>query len=81
MVNLMIGGTFVLLLALLFKNIHNGKKGGMGGKGGASGKGKGGGMGGMGGGMNDLMGMSKANAQVYGVDKKMRTRFKHVAGM
>ena len=53
----------------------------MGGKGGASGKGKGGGMGGMGGGMNDLMGMSKANAQVYGVDKKMRTRFKHVAGM
>lgn len=27
------------------------------------------------------MNMSKSNAQVFGVDKKMRTRFKHVAGM
>jgi len=35
----------------------------------------------MGGGMGDLMNMSKSNAQVFGVDKKIRTRFKHVAGM
>ena len=34
-----------------------------------------------GGGMNDLMNMSKSGAQVYGVDKKIRTRFKHVAGL
>ena len=77
-VNLLVGGTFVLLLALMFRNIHGGKKGGTGGKG-SSGK-KGGSVG-FGGGMNDLMGMSKANAQVFGVEKKMRTRFKHVAGM
>jgi len=25
--------------------------------------------------------MGKSNAQVFGVDKKMRTKFKHVAGM
>jgi len=31
--------------------------------------------------MGDLMNMSKSNAQVFGVDKKIRTRFKHVAGM
>ena len=35
----------------------------------------------MGGGMGDLMNMSKSNAQIFGVDKKIRTRFKHVAGM
>lgn len=34
-----------------------------------------------GGGMGDMMGMSKSGAQVFGVDKKIRTRFKHVAGM
>jgi AFG3 family protein len=34
-----------------------------------------------GGGLGDIMNMSKSNAQVFGVDKKMRTRFKHVAGM
>jgi ATP-dependent Zn protease len=27
------------------------------------------------------MGMSKSGAQVFGVDKKIRTKFKHVAGM
>jgi hypothetical protein len=39
------------------------------------------GFGGGGGGLGDIMNMSKSNAQVFGVDKKMRTRFKHVAGM
>ena len=31
--------------------------------------------------MGDLMNMGKSGAQVYGVDKKIRTRFKHVAGL
>jgi AFG3 family protein len=34
-----------------------------------------------GGGMNDMMGMGKSNVQVFGIDKKIKTRFKHVAGM
>lgn len=34
-----------------------------------------------GGGLGGLYNMSKTNAQVFGVDKKIRTRFKHVAGM
>lgn len=38
-------------------------------------------MGGFGGGMQDMFGMGKSNVQVYGVDKKIKTRFKHVAGM
>ena len=52
----------------------------MGGKPGSGSKGGPGGFGG-GGGMGDLMNMSKSGAQVYGVDKKIRTRFKHVAGL
>jgi hypothetical protein len=28
-----------------------------------------------------MFGMSKSNVQVFGVDKKIKTRFKHVAGM
>lgn len=67
-----------MALVMLYRSMH-GKGGSSGGKANQS-KGKGGGFGG-GGGMNELMGMSKANAQVFGVDKKMRTRFKHVAGM
>ena len=52
-------------------------KGGLGSKGGDS-KGPGG-MGG--GGMGDIFGMGKSNVQIYGTDKKIKTRFKHVAGM
>ena len=33
------------------------------------------------GGMSDLMNVSKSGATVYGVEKKIRTRFKHVAGL
>ena len=33
------------------------------------------------GGMNELMNMSKSGATIYGVEKKIRTRFKHVAGL
>ena len=31
--------------------------------------------------MNDLFKMGNSNVQVYGVDKKIKVRFKHVAGM
>ena len=33
-----------------------------------------------GGGMGMFNSMGKSNVQVYGVDKKIKTRFKHVAG-
>lgn len=34
-----------------------------------------------GGGMNQIFNVGKSNATVYGVDKKIKTKFKHVAGM
>lgn len=34
-----------------------------------------------GGGLGDIFNMGKSNVTVYGVDKKIKTRFKHVAGM
>jgi ATP-dependent Zn protease len=74
--NMFIGVTFAMLLFFLHKNMHG--KGGAGSKPGSKSSGKGG-FGG--GGMSDIMGMSKSGAQVYGVDKKIRTKFKHVAGM
>lgn len=61
------------------------------GAGGSSGAGKGTGSGGAGGsgggfgrgggGMSDIFGMGKSNVQIFGVDKKIKTKFKHVAGM
>jgi ATP-dependent Zn protease len=33
------------------------------------------------GGFGDIFSMGKSNVTVYGVDKKIKTRFKHVAGM
>lgn len=33
------------------------------------------------GGMGDMFSMGKSNVTVYGVDKKIKSRFKHVAGM
>ena len=36
---------------------------------------------GKGGGMGDIFNVGKSNATVYGGDKKIKTRFKHVAGM
>lgn len=53
-------------------------KGGSNSGGGSSGKG---GMGGGGGMMGNFNSMGKSNVTVYGVDKKIKTRFKHVAGM
>ena len=78
-INIAIGSLFVLMLLRLYKQYHGkGGKGGGSSKSGSSGRG---GMGGMGGGLNDIMGMSKSGATIYGVEKKIRTRFKHVAGL
>jgi len=33
------------------------------------------------GGFGDIFSMGKSNVTVYGVDKKIKARFKHVAGM
>jgi AFG3 family protein len=53
---------------------------GVGGKTAKKEQGKGGMFGG-GGGMNNIFGMGKSNVTIYGEDKKMKTRFKHVAGL
>ena len=75
-INFLIGGMFVLLLLRLYRQTHGKGKGGSS----KSASNRGSGMGGMGG-MSDLMNMSKSGATVYGVEKKIRTRFKHVAGL
>ncbi len=65
-----------MLMLLIYRSMH--------GKGGSTGsskttQNKGSSFGG--GGLGDLMNMSKAGTQIFGVDKKIKTRFKHVAGM
>jgi AFG3 family protein len=57
----------------------SGDKGKLPGKDGGAGGGFGQGRGG--GGLGDIFGMGKSNVQIYGTDKKIKTRFKHVAGM
>mmetsp|Transcript_5202 Transcript_5202/g.8039 ORF Transcript_5202/g.8039 Transcript_5202/m.8039 type:complete len:465 (+) Transcript_5202:518-1912(+) len=76
--NWLIGGAFLLLLFQLYRSIHG--KGGpkaTGGSSGSSSKGSSFGKGGMG----DMFSMGKSNAQEFGTDKKIKVRFKHVAGM
>jgi ATP-dependent Zn protease len=56
------------------------------GKGGSAASGKGASTKGSGplggrGGMNDMFKMGKSNVQVFGEDKKIKVKFKHVAGM
>jgi len=72
--NLVILMLFLACCSKYFRSSH-GKGKGIG----KSSSSKGGGMG-MGG-MSDLMNISKSGATVYGVEKKIRTRFKHVAGL
>ena len=72
--NYLIGASFLLLLVQLYRSKHSGK-GNTG-----SQNSKSGGAGGRGG-FGDMMGMGKSNVQIYGVDKKIKVRFKHVAGM
>mmetsp|Transcript_1728 Transcript_1728/g.2407 ORF Transcript_1728/g.2407 Transcript_1728/m.2407 type:complete len:165 (+) Transcript_1728:941-1435(+) len=76
MMNFLICSLFVFMLIRLYKQSHGKGKGGS--KGSSSSRG--GGMGGMGG-MSELMNISKSGATIYGVEKKIRTRFKHVAGL
>ena len=78
--NFLIGASFLMLMVLIYRSMHGGKGGSSGQKSSKGGSSSNSGSG-MGGGMSDLMNMSKSNAQVFGVDKKIRTRFKHVAGM
>ena len=83
LLNAMVGGLFLMLLLQIWRSINYGKggpkgmgKGGLGG--GQSGQGKGSGFGS---GLGDIFSMGKSNVQIYGVDKKIKTKFKHVAGM
>ena len=82
MMNFMIGGLYLALMLRIYRRMHGKGKG----SGGAKGAGKDSGAGGFGGksgggGFGDMFGMGKSNVQIYGVDKKIKTRFKHVAGM
>lgn len=65
----------MLSLIQLYRSKHGGGKG----LGGSSGSNKTGSS--RGGGMMGMGEMGKSNVQVFGVDKKIKTRFKHVAGM
>ena len=71
-INILIGSLFVMMLLRLYKQYHGKGKGGS-----AKPGSKGGGMGSMMGGANDVMGMSKSGATIYGTEKKIRKRFKH----
>ena len=75
--NYAIGAAFIALFIQLYRAMHGkgGPNTGGGASKGGSGMGGGGGMGGM------FNSMGKSNVTVYGVDKKIKTRFKHVAGM
>ncbi|CDW88581.1 afg3-like protein 2 [Stylonychia lemnae] len=85
MLNFFIGGLFIVFLMQIYRSMHG--KGGPGASGGQNASkggnqpGKGPFGGGGSGGMNDIFGMGKSNVQIYGVDKKIKTKFKHVAGM
>ena len=79
-INVALAGLFALFMYQILKGRNKGKPGKKG-KGGKSGDNKGGGgfMGG--GGFNNFMNQGKANVTVYGVDKKIKTKFRHVAGL
>jgi AFG3 family protein len=80
MFNFMVGGLFLAFMLQIYRSMH-GKGNSAKGKGGKdASSGNKGGIGG-GGGFGDFLGIGKSNVQIYGVDKKIKTRFKHVAGM
>ena len=79
--NFMIGGLFLALMLQIYRSMHGKGKGSGGAKGAGKESGSGGFGGKSGGGFGDIFGMGKSNVQIYGVDKKIKTRFKHVAGM
>ena len=75
--NIQIGALFVFGLVKLYRSMH-GKSSGPTSKGSQGGSNR---FGGGGGGMSDFLNMSKSGAQVFGAEKKIKTRFKHVAGL
>lgn len=83
MMNMLIGGLFIAFFYQIYKSGRTGKglpKGGAG-KGTPGDKKEGGGwLGGGKGGFNDMFSYGKSNATVFGEDKKIKTRFKDVAG-
>ena len=88
MMNMLIGSLFILFFYQIYTAGRGGSTGagkGAGGAGkssGSSGK-EGGGwfQGGQKGGLNDMFNIGKSNATVFGEDKKIKTRFKDVAGL
>jgi AFG3 family protein len=77
--NMLIAGLFGLFMYQIIKGRTN-KGGPSSGKKSSNNKsGSGGFMGG--GGFGSMMNVGKSNVTVYGVDKKIKTRFKHVAGL
>lgn len=85
--NFFIGSLFLIFLLQIYRSMHGRGGPGSGGAGGSGinkgtgSSGSGGGFGKGGGGMGDIFGMGKSNVQIFGVDKKIKTKFKHVAGM
>jgi len=77
-VNLLVGGLFGLFLYQVIKGRNN--KGSTGSKKSAS-KSSNSSSGFMGGGFGGMMNVGKSNATVYGVEKNIKTKFKHVAGL
>lgn len=72
------------LAGLFMYQVYKGKTGGSAGQAGkkSSGSEQGkGNMFGRGGGMQDMFNVGKSNAVEYGGDKKIKTKFRHVAGM
>jgi AFG3 family protein len=78
LMNVAIGSMFLLFFYSIMKGRNAGPKAG--GKGGSKAPEKKNWFGG-GGGMNDMFGMGKANVTIYGEGKKMKTKFKDVAGL
>ena len=81
MMNMLVGSLFVLFFYQIYKTGRAGKSGTKPGVKGSSGKEGGWFQGGQKGGMSDMFNIGKSNAVVFGEDKKIKTRFKDVAGL
>lgn len=78
LLNVVIAGLFGLFMYQIWKG--RAPKKGSGKKGSSSKSNSGGGFMG-GGGLGSMMNVGKSNVQIYGIDKKIKTKFKHVAGL
>lgn len=79
--NLAIAGMFGVFMYSLLKNRGGANKGPGAGKNKTGQNKKGSGFMGGSGGFGNFMNQGKANVQIYGVDKKIKTKFRHVAGL